>query len=193
MSQLSFFSAEARERTVSDLAGLLCGPGQLVRFGASDTARLSVVLPDRRRAPALVAEAALRGVVTEVGETDSGSAVLRTAFRADLVEIAARWRRGAVKCVPAGFDIDGPTLRLWLLCAGHRDRRDGLLLGLDPHAESTHPALAAALGRAGLPALRLGPRGGGPALRVSGARRLRRLAEMIGPPPKPNPGIDWPL
>ena len=52
MSQLSLFSAEARPAALTDLAGLLCGPGQIVRFGAGDQARLSIVLADAERAPA---------------------------------------------------------------------------------------------------------------------------------------------
>ncbi|MCU1649444.1 MAG: hypothetical protein JWQ60_593, partial [Pseudonocardia sp.] len=51
VAQLSFFSAEASDARLDDLAGLLCGPAQVVRFGASDTARLSIVLADPSRAP----------------------------------------------------------------------------------------------------------------------------------------------
>jgi hypothetical protein len=44
----------------------------------------------------------------------------------------------------------------------------------------------------GLPVIRLGPRGAGPALRISGMRRLRRLAELIGEPPDYTPAAHWP-
>jgi hypothetical protein len=182
-AQLSILSAEARDARPADLSGLLCGPGQLVRFGASGTARLSLVLDDPGRAHALGAEAADRGITTEVVEAESGSMVLRTAFRRDLVELASMWTRGAVKAVPEGFTLDGPTLRLWALAAGVPDRRAGYLLGLDPLAPQTHVPLAAAVTALGLPTLRLGPRGGGPALRISGVRARRRLAEMVGPAP----------
>jgi hypothetical protein len=190
--QLSFFSAEASDARLDDLAGLLCGPAQVVRFGASDTARLSIVLTDPSRAPALSAAAAARGVVTELASCESGSQVLRTAFRRDLVELAGQWCRGAVKSVPDDFAMDGALLRMWVLGAGLPDRRSGYLLGLDPHAPQTHVPLAEAVTRLGLPVIRLGPRGAGPALRISGLRRLRRLAELVGEPPDYVPAAHWP-
>jgi len=191
-AQLSIFSAEARDARLADLAGLLCGPGQLARFGASGTARLSLVLEDPARARALEAECAARDITTEVAEVESGSIVLRTAFRRDLVELASTWTRGAVKAVPEGFSLDGPALRLWALAAGVPDRRAGYLLGLDPFAPQTHMPLAAAVTALGLPTLRLGPRGGGPALRISGIRARRRLAEMVGTAPETAVSEYWP-
>jgi hypothetical protein len=187
VAQLSFFSAEASDARLDDLAGLLCGPAQVVRFGASDTARLSIVLTDADRAPALAAAAAARGVVTELATSESGSPVLRTAFRRDLVELAGQWCRGAVKSVPVGFDMDGALLRMWVLGAGVPDRRSGYLLGLE-----THVPLAEAVTRLGLPVIRLGPRGAGPALRISGLRRLRRLAELVGDVPECAQAAHWP-
>ncbi len=192
VAQLSFLSAEARDVRRADLAGLLCGPGQLARFGASGTARLSLLLDDPARAAALSAEATARGIPTEVLEVESGSMVLRTAFRRDLVELAAAWTRGAVKAVPEGFGLDGPTLRLWALAAGVPDRRSGYLFGLDPHAPQTHVPLASALTKLGLSVLRLGPRGGGPALRISGVRARRRLVELVGPAPELAVSSCWP-
>src|SRR5438067_1585562 len=48
MSQLSLFSAAAREPALADLEGVLAGPGQVVRRGAQ--ARVSVVVaPGRPR------------------------------------------------------------------------------------------------------------------------------------------------
>lgn len=192
MPQLSFFSAEASDVRLADLAGLLCGPGQLVRFGASGTARLSLLVADPARAPALSAELAARDIATEVAVAESGTTVLRTAFRNDLVELATQWTRGAVKGTPEGFVLDGARLRLWALAAGVPDRRSGYLLGLDPHAEGTHVPLAAAVGRLGLPVLRLGPRGAGPAIRISGVRARRRLAELVGPAPELAVRSCWP-
>jgi hypothetical protein len=189
--QLSFFSAEARDIGLADLAGLLCGPGQLARFGAG-TARLSIVLDDPARAPALRAEAAVRGIDVDVTLAESGAPVLRSAFRRDLVELAAHWSRGAVKAVPERFELDGALLRLWVLAAGGADRRDGYLLGLDPHAPQTHAPLAAAVTRLGLPVMRLGARGGDPALRICGLRALRRLAELVGPRPEEAAAARWP-
>jgi hypothetical protein len=196
VAQLSFFSAEARDVRLADLAGLLCGPGQLVRFGAragvGGTARLSIVLPESGRVPALRAEAAVRGIETEFVVSESGSPSLRTAFRCDLVELAGQWTRGAVKTVPEEFHLDGASLRMWVLASGSEDRRSGYLLGLDPHAPQTHVPLAAAVTRLGMPVLRLGPRGAGPALRISGARARRRLAELVGPAPAPAVMSFWP-
>jgi hypothetical protein len=191
-AQISFFSAEAGQPGLADLAGLLCGPGQVARFGASGTARLSLVLDDPARAPALSAEMVVRGVGTELVEADSGSFALRTAFRSDLVELAAQWVRGAIKSVPEGFDPDGGALRFWTLATGVPDRRAGYLLGLDPHAPQTHVPLAGVLTRLGLPVVRLGPRGGGPALRISGIRARRRFAELVGPPPPQEAAGCWP-
>jgi hypothetical protein len=196
VAQLSFFSAEARDVRLADLAGLLCGPGQLVRFGAKagagGTARLSIVLAEPERAPALRAEAAVRGIETEFVVSDSGSPSLRTAFRRDLVELAGQWARGAVKAIPEDFHLDGALLRMWVLASGSADRRSGYLLGLDPHAPQTHVPLATAVTRLGMPVLRLGPRGAGPALRISGVRARRRLAELVGPAPAPAVMCFWP-
>ncbi|HZZ50837.1 MAG TPA: hypothetical protein VFE65_28435 [Pseudonocardia sp.] len=192
MPQLSFYSAEAHDVCLGDLAGLLCGPGQLARFGASGTARLSVVLTEPERAPALRAEAAVRGIDTETVITDSGTPVVRTAFRRDLVDLACAWTKGAVKAVPEEFALNGALLRMWALAGGIADRRSGYLLRLDPHAPETHVPLATAITRLGLPALRLGPRGGGPALRLSGIRVRRRLAELVGPPPEHAVEDYWP-
>lgn len=189
--QLSFFSVDARPPAVADLAGLLCGPGQTVRFGRGGAARLSVVLADRWRAVALADECAERGVIAEIAASDDGLPLLRTAFRADLAELAATWTRGAVKAVPRAFEPDGPALRLWAQATGRSDGR-GYLLGLDPHAPDTHEPLAAALARAGLTPVMLGQRGGGPGLRLTGRRRLGRLAELVGAPPASAPPDAWP-
>jgi hypothetical protein len=189
--QLSFFSVDARPPAVADLAGLLCGPGQTVRFGRGGSARLSVVLTEPWRAAALAAECAARGVLAELATSDEGLPLLRTAFRADLAELAAAWTRGAVKAVPAGLQLDGPALRLWALAAGRRDGR-GYAFGLDPHAPDTHEPLAAAMAGAGLPTVTLGARGGGPALRLTGRRRLGRLVELVGGPPDGADPDAWP-
>ena len=50
---MSLFSAEARPAGLTDLAGLLCGPGRIERFGAGDTARFDVPLPIEGRETAL--------------------------------------------------------------------------------------------------------------------------------------------
>lgn len=192
MDQLSLFSAEARQPRVADLAGLLCGPGQAVGFGRGTAARLSVVVADAWRAKSLVAACAERGVTAEPARSEKGNPLVSTAFRSDLTELARLWLHGAVKSVPSGFVPDGSVLRIWALASGRPDA-GGYFFGLDPHAPETHPSLAAALERAGLPAKLVGPRGGGPALRITGRRRIERLAELVGPSPEGTNERSWPL
>lgn len=189
MSQLSLFSADARPPRAADLAGLLCGPGQVARFGAGDQARLSIVLADPGRAAAVQSGCAAAGVDLEPVRTESGATALRSAFRCDLVELATGWTRGAVKAVPAEWQLDGAALRLWALAAGCSDERGGYLLALDPHAPQTHLPLIAAITRLGLPPARV--RGAG-ALRISGTRRIARLVELVGPAPPVIAAADWP-
>lgn len=186
---MSLFSAEVATASLAHLAGLLCGPGQIVRFGTGDTARLSIVLADPLRAAPLVDACGAAGVELTVVTTEAGATALRTAFRRDLVGLATQWTRGATKSVPAGMQLDGATLRMWALAAGHPDERGGYLLALDPHAPQTHLPLVAALTRLGLPPARVGR---GAALRVSGARRMQRLVELVGPPPPRLSADAWP-
>ncbi|MDN5920716.1 MAG: hypothetical protein L0I76_37380 [Pseudonocardia sp.] len=192
MPQMSLFSAEARPAGLADLAGLLCGPGRIARFGAGDTARLDVPLPHAGRERSLRAVVAARDVALR--PDDDGS--VRSAYRRDLVPLARAWTgpHGA-KCVPADFQLDGATLRLWALAAGCADLRGGYLLLLDPEAVDTHGPLVAATTRAGLPPARLvaGECGApGPALRIHGARRVARLVELVGPAPSGLDPADWP-
>ena len=188
VSQPSLFSADARPPRTGDLAGLLCGPGQIVRFGSGDTARLSIVLPDPQRARAVLGACAAVGIAAERTITESGATAVRTAFRRDLVALARAWHQGAVKTVPAGMQLDGAVLRVWLAAAGRWDGRGAELL-LDPHAPQCHLALVAALTRAGLAPARTGR---GSALRISGARRVRRLVELVGTPPSGVAPDEWP-
>lgn len=130
VSQRSLLCPDPRPARVAGLAGLLCGPGQIVRFGAGDTARLSIVLPDPSRAAAVVAACAEAGVTVDVTTTQDGATAVRTAFRRDLTALATAWTRGASKAVPAGMQLDGPPLRLWALAAGRPDDRGGYVLSL---------------------------------------------------------------
>jgi hypothetical protein len=189
VSQLSLFSAEARPASPADLAGLLCGPGQIARFGAGDQARLSIELADPARATAVLAACAATGITLRALRTESGSTVLRSAFRCDLVGLAARWTDGSAKAVPHDWQLDGGALRLWALAAGSPDERGGYLLALDPDAPQTHLPLIAAATRAGISPARVDR---GPALRISGARRVQRLAELVGPVPDRVTSTDWP-
>lgn len=201
MHQLSFFAAESQDPEPADLAGLLAGPGQCVLSGG--TARISVVVADRWRAEAiaeLMAECALphRRIGTEIGRSEEGRPLARTEPAPELLALGRSWVKGAAKRVPDGWIPSSRAQRAWALAAGRGSvdhSGDGLyLLGLDPHAPETHQPLAAALARAGVAATMVGPRGGGPALRVTGRRRLARLAENIGERPAGAPaGGSWPM
>jgi hypothetical protein len=191
VAQLSFFSAEANAPKVSDLAGLLCCHGQVASFG-STAARLSVVVDEPWRATAVAAACADREMDAELTSSEEGNPLVRTAFRADLTELAMAWTRGAVKAVPPGLTLDGAILRIWAM-AGGQWSDTGYLLALDARAPDTYEPLGGALARCGLAATLLGVRGGGPGLRVAGQRRLNRLAELVGPPPMAAAQAHWPV
>ncbi|MEE6177089.1 hypothetical protein [Mycobacterium sp. 050134] len=184
MSQLSFFTAESVPPAVADLSGVLAATGQIILVGARDAqgARLSVVVDQLWRATALAEMIREAGLVPEIGRTEEDSPLVRTAVDPSLVDIAAEWTRGAVKTVPPRW-LPGPReLRAWTLAAGAPEG-DHYLLGLDPHAPDTHSPLASALMRVGIAPTLIGTRGGHPALRVSGRRRLSRLVEHVGAAP----------
>ena len=187
VAQLSLFSAEARPVRRADLAGLLCGPARITPFGSGTTARLSIDLPDPSRAAAVRAAAAATGIRLE----SDGEGSLRSAFRCDLVSLAAAWTSGDVKTVPDDLQLDGSLLRLWTIAAGRSDERGGYLLALDPHAPHTHRGIVAAACRAGISPARVGD-AAAPALRISGARRVQRLVELVGPAPERVDRLDWP-
>ncbi|GAA4551504.1 hypothetical protein [Amycolatopsis samaneae] len=187
---ISFFSAEASGPGLADLAGLLCGHGQIAGFGRT-AARLSVVVDEPWRARALAGECRRRGADAQVGTADCGHPQVRTAFRVDLLPLASRWLRSGCtgpaeddsgKAVPDGFRLSGAMLRMWAL-AGGRQGGSAYLLALDPLAPGTHARLAAALAPLGVPARLLGPKADTPAVRVTGRRRLESLLELIGEPP----------
>jgi hypothetical protein len=106
---------------------------------------------------------------------------VRTGFSPLLVEHAARWTRGANVGLPAGFVLSAGGLRLWAIAAGRPDEAGYLLATPDPD-DALHRAAGAQLSRLGVAAVSLGQRGG-PGWRVTSAKRLRRLVELLGPPP----------
>ena len=184
MSQLSFFTAESVPPAVADLSGVLAASGQIVMVGAPDVqgARLSVVVDQPWRAAALAEMIHEAGLEPEIARTEEDTPLVRTAVSELLCPIATEWTRGAVKTVPPRW-LPGPReLRAWTLAAGSPDA-DRYLLGLDPHAPDTHSPLASALMRVGIAPTLIGTRGGRPALRISGRRRLSRLVENVGEPP----------
>ena len=189
--QLSLFSAASAAPGAGDLAGLLAGPGQVVRSGA--TARVSVVLAEGDDWRAVPLRLCLRelGLDAELGTTESGEVTVRTPFTPELVPLAQAWQRGAAKVPPPGFVLDGPRLRWWCLAAGRRDEA-GYLLRLGANDELVWPVVGSALSAAGLAATFLGVRGGGPAYRIVSARRIARLREYVGDAPDGVPDDAWP-
>ena len=84
--QLSLFGVEAATPAPEDLAGLLAGPGQVVRMGG--TARVSVVVEDRWRAIALVAEMRARGLEPTCVSTVDEHIGVRTPYSSVLAPLA---------------------------------------------------------------------------------------------------------
>jgi hypothetical protein len=190
VSQLSFFTAESVPPAVADLSGVLAASGQIVVVGprsetqpqAARLARISVVVDHVWRASALAEMIREAGLEPEITRTEEDTPLVRTAVDPSLIPIATEWTRGAVKTVPPRW-LPGPReLRAWTLAAGSPEG-DHYLLGLDPHAPDTHSPLASALMRVGIAPTLIGTRGGRPALRISGRRRLSRLVENVGEPP----------
>lgn len=191
--QLSLFGIEAAPPGPDDLAGLLAGPGQIVRMGG--TARVSVVVDERWRAAVLVAEMRTRGLAATCVPIDDDHLGVRTPYATILSGLARAWLPGAVKSPPPGFALEGRRLRLWTVAAGYRDPL-GLTLRIG-RCESTaaESTVAATLQRAlkviGL-ASGMASTGAGPALRIIGRRRLARFAEIVGDPPEVAPDGAWP-
>ncbi len=194
VGQLAFFSAETDEPAIDDLAGLLAGPGQSapVYAGADPIGtRVSVIVAERWRADAIVAQVRTVGLDAEVITSDEGNPLARTAPSPRLDELHRRWSTGAVKTMPTAWVPTPHALRFWVLAAGRTDPTGQYVLGLDAHCPDSHPVLATALMRVGIAPTLVGNRIGAPALRV-GRRRLARLAEYVGPPPPGATPREWP-
>jgi hypothetical protein len=193
MSQLSLFSAAAREPQLADLEGLLAGAGQVVRRG--DAARISVMVPDGWRVGALVAELAGLDIEAELGpaadERGPSGVTVGTPWLRQLRGVADAWTLGAVKCPPEAWTLDGARLRWWCIAAG-AGGAGMYTLALGANDEPAWPAVGAALAAAGVPGLLVGPRAAGPAYRIVGSRRLNRLRELVGEPPGGAAAEDWP-
>ena len=192
MTQFSLFGAAVAEPTLDDLDGVLLAGGQWVR-SAGATARLSVVVADRWRADALVEEFHRRGLDCPPGEPSVTPAEfgfgVRTGFHPALTKLANVWYRGTTVLPPAGFELTPGGLRLWAIAAGRADDYGYVLTTADPD-DRVHMAGGAQLSRLGLAGVSIGHRSN-PGWRVTSAKRLRRLAELLGDAP-PNCGRDWP-
>jgi hypothetical protein len=180
VTQFSLFGAEAASPELADLDGVLLAGGHWAR--SASAARLSVVVADLWRAEALAGAFEDRGVggADAIVAAAAGYGV-RTAFSSLLTDHAARWRRGANDGLPAGFQLSAGGLRLWALAAGRLDDAGYLLATPEPD-DTMHRAAGAQLARLGVAAVSLGQRGG-PGWRVTSARRMRRLVELLGPAP----------
>jgi hypothetical protein len=176
--------AECRVRDIP--AELEPAPPEPGRTGPQDAGSAS------GRPGGVVASGQLDGVVAS---GRPGRVLLRTARLSELTAIADDWSRGAVKAVPPGLALGAGLLRCWVLAAGRPVALPGMgfLLGLDPHAPQTHEPLAAACSRAGTAGAIVGAAAGGPAVRVTGRRRLLRLAEILGSPPRGAPVGAFPV
>jgi hypothetical protein len=111
---------------------------------------------------------------------------VRTSFSVKLLPLAAAWP-------PARLDLRGHPLRLWVQACGRMEAPDVYALEVGEGEEATWPLVRAALLGAGVRSdlVRNGP--DGPVLRIRGRRRVARLAELIGDPPRPAPPGFWPV
>jgi hypothetical protein len=155
-----------------------------------------VVLPTPADEPGWRGEALLAafdecGLGGELTSTEDGRAAVRTAFRPELMDLARSWTRGASKAPPPGFALTGPRLRLWAIAAGHGTEL-GYLFKLGDGDDGTWMPVGRALAEAGVPGALIGPRAHGPAYRITGGKRLRRLAELVGERPEGATESDWP-
>jgi hypothetical protein len=188
---LSRFGVEAASPEAGDLAGLLAGSGHVTRLGG--TARVSIVVDHPWRASVLVAECARRGLVATCVSTVEDHIGVRTAYSAQLTALAQDWTRGSTKRPPPGLVLDGRMLRLWVVAEGRCEAAGIYVLPLGRGDEFTREPIGAALAAVGLAAQLVSPRGDGrPSYRIVGKRRIARLLEMIGDPPKQAPPDVWP-
>jgi hypothetical protein len=185
-SQYSLFGAAAAEPSVDDLDGVLLAGGQWVRTAAG--ARLSVVVAAPWRADAVAAAFAERDLGAEIVAAEGGLGV-RTRFNPELLPYATRWTRGANQAPPLGLLLSAGGLRLWAVVAGHADAA-GYLFATDAQDDAMHLAGGAQLAKLGLAATSIAGRAG-PGWRITSAKRLRRLAEILGERP-PGAAEDWP-
>ncbi len=187
--QLSLFGVEAVEPSPADLAGLLAGPGQVVRMGG--TARVSIVVAEAWRVHVLLAELALRGLAANWVRTADQQHRVRTVYASTLAPLGAAWLRGTAPRPPANFHLNGARLRLWAVAAGSVEPA-GFVFRLGPVDEGNWGRIGSALAAIGLPAVLVEAAASGPAYRITGRRRLARLAELVGDRPLAAPVGRWP-
>jgi len=188
---LSLFGADAANPEPVDLAGVLAGGGLVSRH--DESAQVSVIVDHPWRATALVGECARRGLAATSMSTPADHIAVRTAHTTRLRPLADAWLIGAAQRVPRALRLDGAALRLWALAAGWSAGDTSYSLAVGPSEEVDRETLGAALAALGLGAQLVVARGAGRALyRIVGKRRLGRLVELIGDPPKQAPADIWP-
>ncbi|MBV9821477.1 MAG: hypothetical protein JO144_04475 [Actinobacteria bacterium] len=187
--QFSLFGAAAADPEVADLDGLLLAGGDWVRTDGDSAARLSVLVGRPWRAEALMAEFADRGLTSDTAEAPGGLIAVRTEITPRLGQQARRWTRGAALRPPVDLALSASGLRLWAVASGEAEEGGYLLRMQDPDYQ-LHRVAGAQLARLGVTAVEVGGRVG-TGWRVTSARRLRRLAELLGAPPA-GCGRDWP-
>jgi hypothetical protein len=187
--QYSLFGAEAADPGVEDLDGLLFAGGDWVRADGGSAARLSVLVREQWRAEALRSEFAERDIASDTVVAPGDLIAVRTEITGRLGPHALRWTRGAALRPPVDLMLSASGLRLWAIAAGQGEEAGFLLRMGDRHNELRRTA-GAQLARLGVTAVEVGSRLGA-GWRVTSARRLRRLAELIGAPPA-GCGPHWP-
>jgi hypothetical protein len=189
--QMSLFGAEDSPPEPGDLSGLLAGSGQISR--RAGVAQVSIVVDHPWRSSVLVAECARRSLAATCVSTVDRHIGVRTAYSALLAPLADAWIEGAVKRVPRGLLLDGRALRLWILAEGRREGTGAYILPLGRTDDAASQTVGAALAAVGLAAQLVSLRGGmSLSYRIVGKRRLSRLVEMVGDPPKQAPPDIWP-
>lgn len=187
--QLALFDNEAADLEIADLEGLLVAGAALVQRGAE--ARLSIVVTEPWRANTIREAFDVRGLAGEQVKTFDAQFSVRTPFHRSLMPLVARWSRGSSKLTPARWQLTPARVRLWAVATGRSDPI-GYLLGLGRSDEACWAPAGTALAEAGVAGTLLGPRAGGPAFRIVGQRRTRRLCELAGPVPAATPQDAWP-
>jgi hypothetical protein len=118
---------------------------------------------------------------------------VRTAFSAKLLPLAAVWLPdGTSKIPPADLVLRGHPLRLWVQACGRMEAPDVYALEVGEGEDAGWPVVRAALTAAGVRSDLIRGAADGPILRIKGRRRVARLAELIGDPPRPAPDGFWP-
>ena len=182
--QFSLFGAAVAEPALDDLAGVVLAGGDWVRADEDcRRARLSVVVDAPWRVEALLAAFAELELGARPRLRPRTGRACAPTFSAELAPRPRRLDARGRRCAPpAGLALTARGLRLWAIAAGRADAA-GYLLGTADPTTPIHRAAGAQLAAARVwPATSITVRAR-PGWRVTSAKRLRRLAELLGEPP----------